>query len=201
MAFFFVRLIPNRKDFPANLSADEGAAMQRHALFLREQLQAKTLVVAGPVMDPNGVFGLGVFKGESVDAVRALLEKDPAQAVGRYEVRRAPHLGSVLGRRRHRHSCRRFGQIARPGALADTCIPPFDERLPPDDMWSVALRGSVAIFVLVAVATVTAVLRARRFLVEDALALGVDAHALARDVATESRRVEKKPEPLYLRLH
>lgn len=44
------------------------------------------MVVAGPVLDPKGVFGLAVFEAESMDAVHRLLERDPARAIGRYEV-------------------------------------------------------------------------------------------------------------------
>src|SRR5689334_20131763 len=60
MAFFFVRLLPKRADFPANISAEEGATMQAHAVFLREQLKLGTLVAAGPVMAASGTFGMGV---------------------------------------------------------------------------------------------------------------------------------------------
>lgn len=44
------------------------------------------MVVAGPVLDPKGVFGLAVFEAESMDAVHRLLERDPTRAIGRYEV-------------------------------------------------------------------------------------------------------------------
>jgi uncharacterized protein len=86
MPFFFARLVPNRHDFPANITADEGAVMQRHSVFLHEQLAKGSLVVAGPVLDPGGVFGLGVLESESIDDVRALLATDPAGALGRYEI-------------------------------------------------------------------------------------------------------------------
>ena len=86
MPFFFARLVPKRKDFPANLTPDEGATMQRHSAFLTGQLEKGALVVAGPVMDPSGVFGLAVIESESIDAARELLGTDPANALGHYEV-------------------------------------------------------------------------------------------------------------------
>jgi uncharacterized protein YciI len=86
MAFFFVRLLPKRPDFPANLTAEEGAVMQAHSKFLGEQLAAGTLIVAGPVLSPTGSYGVAVFEVESREAVDALLARDPAVAVGTYDV-------------------------------------------------------------------------------------------------------------------
>lgn len=86
MPHFFARLVPNRPDFPANMTPEEGAAMQGHGAFLGEHLATGTLVVAGPVFDPGGTFGLGIFEANTVDEVRAWLEHDPAKAVGTYEV-------------------------------------------------------------------------------------------------------------------
>ncbi|WP_224365641.1 YciI family protein [Hyalangium versicolor] len=83
---FFVRLIPSRPDFMMTMTADEQATMRAHIEFLQGQLAAGTLAVAGPVIDPAGVFGMGVFEAESLDALRSLLERDPAQAIGRYEL-------------------------------------------------------------------------------------------------------------------
>lgn len=86
MAFFFARLNPERPNFPADMTQAEGVAMVGHAAFLAEQLAKGTLVVAGPVMSSSGVFGMAVIEGESIDAVQTLLGRDPANAVGSYEV-------------------------------------------------------------------------------------------------------------------
>lgn len=86
MPYFFARLLPKRPDFPANMTAEEGATMQAHGAFLGEQLAKGTLVVAGPVLDPSGVFGLGIFEANTLDEVRTWLERDPATAVGHYQV-------------------------------------------------------------------------------------------------------------------
>ncbi|MFY0529831.1 YciI family protein [Archangium gephyra] len=94
-SLFFARLVPNRPDFPMSMSADEQATMRAHGEFLQGQLAAGSLVVAGPVLDPAGVFGMAVFEAESMDALRGLLERDPARAIGRYEI--AP-MGPTLAR-------------------------------------------------------------------------------------------------------
>lgn len=97
MAHFFVRLTPKRPDFPADMTQAEGAAMAGHVAFLTEQLKKGILVVSGPVMAPGGVFGAGVFEGESVDAIQQLLASDPGNAVGTYEVYA---MGDAIGRPR-----------------------------------------------------------------------------------------------------
>ncbi len=85
-SLFFVRLVSNRPDFAMSMTVDEQATMRAHAEFLQGQLAAGTLVVAGPVFDPAGVFGMAVFEAESLDEVRRILERDPARAIGRHEV-------------------------------------------------------------------------------------------------------------------
>lgn len=86
MAYFFARLTPKRPDFPADMTPAEGAAMGGHFAFLKEQLANGSLVAAGPVMSPGGVFGMAVLEGESIDSVQKLLGQDPVNAIGSYEV-------------------------------------------------------------------------------------------------------------------
>ncbi len=85
-SLFFCRLVANRPNFAMSMTADEQATMRAHGEFLQSQLTAGTLVVAGPVMDPAGIFGVVVFEAESVDEIRRLLDRDPAKAIGRYEI-------------------------------------------------------------------------------------------------------------------
>lgn len=85
-SLFFARLVPHRPDFAMSMTADEQATMFAHRQFLQGQLAAGTLVVAGPVLDPSGVFGMTVLEAESMDEVHRLLGGDPARAIGRYEV-------------------------------------------------------------------------------------------------------------------
>jgi uncharacterized protein YciI len=86
MAFFFARLVPNRPDFPADMTPAEGAVMQQHGAFLAEQLARGLLVVTGPVFDPRGAFGMAVLEADSLEAAQSLIAGDPANAIGRYEV-------------------------------------------------------------------------------------------------------------------
>ena len=85
-SFFFVRLVANRPNFAMTMTPEEQATMGAHVAFLQKHLAAGKLVVAGPVMDPAGGFGMGVFEAESLEEVQRLLADDPALAIGRYEM-------------------------------------------------------------------------------------------------------------------
>jgi uncharacterized protein YciI len=98
-SFFFIRFVPNRPNFATSMTPGEQATMRAHTEFLQGQLAAGTLAVAGPVLDPAGVFGINVFEAESVDEVRRLLEGDPAKGLGRHEI---TPMGPSIARPAHR---------------------------------------------------------------------------------------------------
>lgn len=85
-SFFFVRLVTNRPDFAMTMTSEEKATMGAHIAWLQKQLAAGKLVVAGPVLDPAGPFGMAVFEAGSMEEMQKLLESDPAKAIGRYTV-------------------------------------------------------------------------------------------------------------------
>lgn len=89
-----------------------------------------------------------------------------------------------------------LSQFAPTGALANTCIPPFHECLPPDSDVAVLLRLAVALVIGTAIAAAMATLRARRLQREDERALGLAPGELGQ--RSWWRRAPE--EPLYLRL-
>ena len=52
-------------------------------------------IVFGPVMDPQGVYGIGMFQVQDEAEMRGLLEHDPANRLLRYEV--LPMAAAVVG--------------------------------------------------------------------------------------------------------
>lgn len=54
---FHVRLVAHRPDFVATMTPEERAIMGAHLEFLGRLLADGKLVVAGPVLDPAGVYG------------------------------------------------------------------------------------------------------------------------------------------------
>jgi uncharacterized protein YndB with AHSA1/START domain len=86
--FFFFRLVPPRPTFPADMTPAEGKAMGEHAAYMKQHAAAGTVVVAAPVADPKGAWGLGVVEASEADA-RALTAGDPvirAELGFRYEL-------------------------------------------------------------------------------------------------------------------
>ena len=53
---------------------------------MRLRVSAVEAVAAGPVLDPAGIYGVAVLEAESLDEVRLLLDRDPAKAIGRYDI-------------------------------------------------------------------------------------------------------------------
>jgi uncharacterized protein YciI len=96
--FFFLRLNPPRPTFPGDITEAEQAVMTEHAAYWRGWTEKGKVVVFGPVMDPNGVFGMAVIEAESEEEVRGLIAGDPVTkaGLGSYEVH-PMRVGAVRG--------------------------------------------------------------------------------------------------------
>jgi uncharacterized protein YciI len=94
---FLLRLLPPRADFAQTMTADERDAMERHAAYWRDLLQAGRVVVYGPVADPEGVWGLGVVRAGSQAEVIELGERDPVIVAGAATFDVAEIMGGVTG--------------------------------------------------------------------------------------------------------
>jgi uncharacterized protein YciI len=66
----------------------EGEAMERHFAYWHDLLSREVAVAFGPVLDPNGTWGLGLLDIEDEPAARAIGDDDPAVTNGTctYEV-------------------------------------------------------------------------------------------------------------------
>jgi len=65
-----------------DMTAEERALMMEHVKFTHEQFAAGRVLIFGPVIDPHGPFGMGVFEAESEAEVRAIMEEDPTVKAG-----------------------------------------------------------------------------------------------------------------------
>lgn len=86
---FHCRLIPPRPDFAFTMTEEERALMGRHADYLRGRLRDGTMIMAGPVADPAGPWGLLILRAGSEAEARAVTEADPVSSSGRgfrYEI-------------------------------------------------------------------------------------------------------------------
>lgn len=75
---FLCRLLGPRPTFPADMTPDEAAVMGEHAAYWTKHLEAGTALAFGPVLDPKGVWGLGLVRMADEAAVRAFEADDPA---------------------------------------------------------------------------------------------------------------------------
>lgn len=87
MQYYLCKFIPPRADFLPTLTDQERAWMGQHGVFL-DDLTARGIVVAhGPVMDPNGGYGVSLWQIAEGQNIAALTAEDPIikNGVGHYE--------------------------------------------------------------------------------------------------------------------
>lgn len=77
MAHFFMRLEPPRPTFPFDRTEAEMAAMSRHADYWRSLAGDGAAIVAGPVFEGDGAWGLVVLEAEDDAAARRIADDDP----------------------------------------------------------------------------------------------------------------------------
>jgi uncharacterized protein YciI len=75
--YFLAKLIPPRPSFTTDMTEEERQIMMDHGAYLRKYVEAGTVIVMGPVLDPAGPWGLAVFGAGSEDQVLSITARDP----------------------------------------------------------------------------------------------------------------------------
>ena len=76
--YYLLKLIGPRPTFgPGDMTADEAQLMGVHGAYWKDMLDRRIAIAFGPVVDPNGSWGLGIVKVEDVQEARALTTADP----------------------------------------------------------------------------------------------------------------------------
>ncbi len=86
--YFLCKLLPPRTSFARDMTPTERAAMESHVQYWTAKMVEGVALLFGPVLDPGGVWGLGVVRVEDEAALRRLQDEDPAIRAGiglRYE--------------------------------------------------------------------------------------------------------------------
>lgn len=83
MKTFFCRLLPPRATFVLDMTPEEMAVMQAHAVYWRARMDEGRVVAFGLVADAEVGFGIGIVQVESDGDARALTGADPAILSGR----------------------------------------------------------------------------------------------------------------------
>ena len=101
--YFFVKTQNPRPTFNLDITDEERAIMQRHVAYWSEKAARGIAIVFGPVMDPQGVYGIGIYQVEDEAEMQNLLEYDPANGLLRYDVlpMTARTVVGTLGERTH----------------------------------------------------------------------------------------------------
>ncbi len=93
--YFFIKALNPRPSFHLDMTAEERAVMNQHVAYWSEYARRGTAIVFGPVMDPEGVYGIGIYNVEDEAEMRTLIAHDPANGLLRYEV--LPMAAAVVG--------------------------------------------------------------------------------------------------------
>jgi len=87
---FYMRLLPPRTTFPADITPEEMALMQQHATYFLKAFDEGRVLLYGPVMGHGGAFGMGVLEVESEAEAREFAENDPSVRGGLNRFELAP---------------------------------------------------------------------------------------------------------------
>jgi len=85
---FVFKLIPPRPTFAQDMTEEERSIMGQHVVYWTEMAEKGIALVFGPVLDPNGAYGLGIIEVDDEDQVQGLAAGDPAvrSGIGRMEI-------------------------------------------------------------------------------------------------------------------
>ena len=83
---YFLKLNPPRPTFALDMSEEERNIMMQHAGYLTDLMNENIVIVFGPVMDPNGVYGVAVVAVDSEEQLHNIIANDPANGLNKYEM-------------------------------------------------------------------------------------------------------------------
>jgi len=95
MPHFLCKLLPPRPTFAHDMSSAERAVMWAHVAYWSELSSRGVAAAFGPVMDPDGAWGLGILETEQEAQARTLAADDPVSRSGlgfRYDIFPLPGL-------------------------------------------------------------------------------------------------------------
>jgi uncharacterized protein len=93
--YFFIRTQNPRPTFHLDMTVEERSVIEKHVAYWSEKAAQGIAIVFGPVMDPKGVYGIGVYQVQDEAEMRGLLDQDPANGLLHYEVLPMPR--AVVG--------------------------------------------------------------------------------------------------------
>jgi uncharacterized protein len=83
--YFALKLNPSRPDFAQTMTDEERSTMKQHVVYWKERMDQGKVLVFGPVLDPNAVYGLGIVAVNDEEEVKDFIAGDPANKINSYE--------------------------------------------------------------------------------------------------------------------
>ncbi len=83
--YFVLKLIPPRPDFAQHMTAEEREVMLRHVEYWKDLMNRGFVLAFGPVLHPEGSYGLAVVEVDDPAQVIDFMAGDPALSICRYE--------------------------------------------------------------------------------------------------------------------
>ncbi len=83
--YYALKLIPPRPTFAQDMTPEERNIMQQHVAYWTNLMQQGNAIAFGPVLDPKGVYGLGIIAVNNEEQLNQLMKGDPASGLNVYE--------------------------------------------------------------------------------------------------------------------
>jgi uncharacterized protein len=83
--YFVLYLNAPRSTFAQDMTPEERNIMQQHVAYWTDLMNKGLVVAFGPVLDPQGVYGLGIVEVESEEQMQSMIANDPANGLNKYE--------------------------------------------------------------------------------------------------------------------
>ncbi len=75
---FFATAKPYKEDFMTNFTEKDEKLMSEHFQYLQKLQKEGKLYLAGPIIDEGSPFGIYIFKADSLNEARNIMENDPS---------------------------------------------------------------------------------------------------------------------------
>jgi uncharacterized protein YciI len=79
---YYFKLIPPRATFPADITKEERELMDKHSEYFQQQFEQGKILLYGPVMAPEGAFGVAILEVADESEARQFGENDPSIRAG-----------------------------------------------------------------------------------------------------------------------
>lgn len=79
---YFFKLVSPRASFSQDMTQDERNIMLQHIAYWKRNMDEGKVIAFGPVLHPDGAFGIGIIQVNDEGEAKVLAENDPAITSG-----------------------------------------------------------------------------------------------------------------------